>query len=88
LLHVSSWSILLKKAAVAKPKISMMQSVQLTGLKIMMGHRQVEQAALFYEFSLERDIPADHLLVTMAAGVTAPTRKSSCRGSTKGKPAR
>jgi hypothetical protein len=24
----------------------------LTGLKIMMGHRQVEQAALFYEFSL------------------------------------
>jgi len=29
------------------------QSVQLAGLKIMMGHRQVEQAALFYEFSLE-----------------------------------
>ncbi|MET4804767.1 transposase [Bradyrhizobium sp. LB11.1] len=29
---------------------------------IMMGHRQVEQAALFYEFSLERHIPADHLL--------------------------
>src|SRR5262245_5289672 len=28
----------------------------------MMGHRQVEQAALFYEFSLERLIPADHLL--------------------------
>jgi transposase len=28
----------------------------------MMGHRQVEQAALFYEFSLERYIPADHLL--------------------------
>jgi hypothetical protein len=28
----------------------------------MMGHRQVEQAALFYEFSLERRIPADHLL--------------------------
>jgi transposase len=28
----------------------------------MMGHRQVEQAALFYEFSLERHIPADHLL--------------------------
>src|SRR3982751_1524042 len=27
----------------------------------MMG-RQVEQAALFYEFSLERHIPADHLL--------------------------
>lgn len=28
----------------------------------MMGHRQVEQAALFYEFSLESHIPADHLL--------------------------
>src|SRR5260370_17914199 len=28
----------------------------------MMGHRQVEQAALFYEFSLERHIPADDLL--------------------------
>jgi len=28
----------------------------------MMGHRQVERAALFYEFSLERHVPADHLL--------------------------
>src|SRR6202790_3164308 len=28
----------------------------------MMGHRQVEQAAFFYEFSLEGYIPADHLL--------------------------
>jgi hypothetical protein len=28
----------------------------------MMGHRQVEQAALFYEFSLERHIPTDRLL--------------------------
>src|SRR5580698_3914527 len=28
----------------------------------MMGHRQVEQAALFYEFSLERHVPADHQL--------------------------
>src|ERR1700693_447488 len=28
----------------------------------MMGRRPVEQAALFYEFSLERHIPADHLL--------------------------
>src|SRR5271169_1428314 len=34
----------------------------MAGLKIMMGHRQVEQAALFYEFSLERHIPGDHLL--------------------------
>src|SRR5918996_1538885 len=28
----------------------------------MMGHREVEQAALFYEFSLERHVPSDHLL--------------------------
>src|SRR5215468_2005745 len=28
----------------------------------MMGHQQVEQAALFYEFSLERHVPTDHLL--------------------------
>ena len=28
----------------------------------MMGHWQVEQAALFYEFSLERHFPSDHLL--------------------------
>jgi transposase len=28
----------------------------------MMGHRKVEQAALFYEFSLDRHVPADHLL--------------------------
>src|SRR5262249_22771046 len=28
----------------------------------MMGPRQIEQAALFYAFSLERHIPADHLL--------------------------
>ena len=28
----------------------------------MMGHQQFEQAALFYEFSLERHVPADHQL--------------------------
>ena len=28
----------------------------------MMGHRQVDQASLFYEFSLERHVPPDHLL--------------------------
>jgi hypothetical protein len=27
----------------------------------MMGPRQVDQAALFYEFSLERHVPASHL---------------------------
>jgi hypothetical protein len=28
----------------------------------MMGERRVGQEALFYEFSLERHVPADHLL--------------------------
>jgi hypothetical protein len=28
----------------------------------MMGERQVQQDALFYEFSLERHVPRDHLL--------------------------
>ena len=28
----------------------------------MMGPRQVEQGALFYEFSLDSHVPADHLL--------------------------
>ena len=28
----------------------------------MMGERQVDQAKLFYEFSLERHVPSDHLL--------------------------
>lgn len=28
----------------------------------MMGERTTEQTALFYEFSLERHVPADHLL--------------------------
>ncbi|CAN7209294.1 transposase [Phenylobacterium sp. LjRoot164] len=28
----------------------------------MMGERRIDQAALFYEFSLERHVPADHML--------------------------
>src|ERR1700676_3194635 len=40
----------------------MIQSLREAGSRIMMGHRQVEQAALFYEFSLEKHVPADHLL--------------------------
>ena len=28
----------------------------------MMGERRVDQGALFYEFSLERRVPAGHLL--------------------------
>jgi transposase len=40
----------------------LIQSLREAGQGIMMGHRQVEQAALFYEFSLERHVPNDHLL--------------------------
>ena len=40
----------------------LIQSLREAGLRIMMGHRQGEQAALFYEFSLEKHVPADHLL--------------------------
>ena len=28
----------------------------------MMGGRQIDQGALFYEFSLDRHVPSDHLL--------------------------
>jgi len=51
----------------------------------MMGHRQVEQDALFYEFSLERHIPVDHLLrsidgfVDLLISILATWR--SCRAS-------
>src|SRR5881394_870259 len=31
----------------------------------MMGERQVDQSSLFYEFSLERHVPGDHLLRTI-----------------------
>jgi len=31
----------------------------------MMGERQVQQDALFYEFSFERRVPGDHLLRTI-----------------------
>jgi hypothetical protein len=41
-------------------------------MKIMMGHRQVEPAALFYEFSLERHIPIDHVLRSIDRFVDQP----------------
>jgi hypothetical protein len=31
----------------------------------MMGPRQVEQAALFYNFSLDAHVPAEHMLRSM-----------------------
>jgi hypothetical protein len=36
----------------------LIKSLRQAGFRIMMGHRQVEQAALFYEFSLEKHVPA------------------------------
>jgi hypothetical protein len=56
---------------------SVIQSVYAAGLKIMMGHRQVEQAALFYEFSLEKHVPGDHLLCGGVAKCASGLRKRS-----------
>jgi hypothetical protein len=50
----------------------------LAGLKIMMGHWQVEQAALFYEFSLEKHIPANHLLRSIDMFVDLEQVRSRC----------
>jgi hypothetical protein len=53
----------------------------------MMGHQQVEQAALFYEFSLERHVPANHLLrsidrfVELGALVPIPKRSMNPRAT-------
>jgi transposase len=53
--------ILLKNSSVATLRFA--DSVAaVSGTEDMMGHLQVEQAALFYEFSLEKHVPADHLL--------------------------
>ena len=51
------------KNSVLKPTV-MADSFRAVGAEIesMMGPRQVDQAALFYEFSLERHVPATHLL--------------------------
>jgi transposase len=54
----------------------------------MMGHRQVEQAALFYEFSLERHIPANHLLRSIDRFVELDElrRELACFYSSIGRP--
>src|SRR5467141_1535704 len=54
----------------------------------MMGHRRVEQAALFYEFSLERHIPGDHLLRSIDRFVefSEPRRELAPFYSTLGRP--
>src|SRR5271155_3874638 len=54
----------------------------------MMGCRQVEQAALFYEFSLERHVPADHLLrsIDMFVELGELRRELAAFYSTMGRP--
>src|SRR5580704_170404 len=58
----SRWADCVEKVVSCAGRTSLIQSLREAGLKTMMGHRQVEPAALFYEFSLERHIPGDHLL--------------------------
>lgn len=54
----------------------------------MMGHRQVEQAALFYEFSLERHVPSHHLLRSIDRFVELAElrRELACFYSSIGRP--
>jgi transposase len=48
----------------------------------MMGHQQVEQAAFFYEFSLERHIPPNHLLRRSIDSWSSTDCGGSCLRST------
>src|SRR5665647_3196768 len=54
----------------------------------MMGHRQVDQAALFYEFSLEAHVPADHFLRSIDRFVELGDLRRELAGfySTMGRP--
>src|ERR1043165_8394553 len=54
----------------------------------MMGHQRVEQAALFYEFSLERHVPHDHLLRSIDRFVERDRLRQDLAGfySTIGRP--
>ncbi len=55
----------------------------------MMGERTVAQEALFYEFSLERHVPADHLLRSIDRFVDLSGLREELRPrySEKGRPA-
>jgi len=48
----------------------------------MMGERTVAQEALFYEFSLERNVPVDHLLRSIDRLVDLTRSASVCGLST------
>jgi transposase len=55
---------------------------------MMMGYRQVEQAAMFYELSLEKHVPGDHLLrsIDRFAELGELRRELAIFYSTKGRP--
>lgn len=48
----------------------------------MMGERRVDQSALFYEFSLERHVPADHMLRAIDRFVALDGLRAHWRRST------
>ena len=54
----------------------------------MMGERRVVQEALFYEFSLERHVPAGHLLRAIDRVIDLSTLRAHLRPfySTMGRP--
>ena len=49
----------------------------------MVGHRQVERAALFDEFSLERHVPRDHLLRSLDRYWQSPLERAKNRPLTR-----
>ena len=51
-----------------------------------MGHQQVEQAALFYEFSLERHVPTDHVLRSIDRFVELGERSTARSGALRSHP--
>ena len=48
----------------------------------MMGERTVMQSALFHEFNLERHVPADHLIRSIAPSLISPAFVSTFGPST------
>jgi transposase len=60
--NVSNEWILLKNSGVALVLFYWFTPVIGAGVKMMMGERQVDQSVLFYEFSLEKHVPVDHML--------------------------
>ena len=61
--NVGSRPIVLKNSLCAGPQTEPLIHCGLAaGAKSMMGERQTDHPALFYEFSLERHVPGDHLL--------------------------